>query len=228
MFLSNKCDQRLKAAFELYNQQLSDNLPNKDELKTITFSQTFETKMKKLLAAQKKSYYYMINTVGKRIAIIITALLITLTATTFGVKAIRETVIEFITETFEKFTRISITNNEDIPAVIVFQKIQPQYIPDGFEMSRLSDYGDSCLILYSNSQNNIISYSQQINYDSNLTTDTEGAEIETVYINSLEGIMYTNKDFNKIIFGNEKYYFILYGQVSKEELYKIAESIPVE
>lgn len=40
--------------------------------------------------------------------------------------------------------------------------------------------------------------------------------------------MYTNKDFNKIIFGNEKYYFILYGQVSKEELYKIAESIPVE
>ena len=56
MFLSNKCDQRLKAAFELYNQQLSDNLPNKDELKTITFSQTFETKMKKLLAAQKKSY----------------------------------------------------------------------------------------------------------------------------------------------------------------------------
>ena len=59
MFLSNKCDQRLKAAFELYNQQLSDNLPNKDELKTITFSQTFETKMKKLLAAQKKSYYYM-------------------------------------------------------------------------------------------------------------------------------------------------------------------------
>ena len=150
------------------------------------------------------------------------------TATTFGVKAIRETVIEFITETFEKFTRISITNNEDIPAVIVFQKIQPQYIPDGFEMSRLSDYEDSCLILYSNSQNNIISYSQQINYDSNLTTDTEGAEIETVYINSLEGIMYTNKDFNKIIFGNEKYYFILYGQVSKEELYKIAESIPVE
>lgn len=95
-------------------------------------------------------------------------------------------------------------------------------------MSRLSDYEDSCLILYSNSQNNIISYSQQINYDSNLTTDTEGAEIETVYINSLEGIMYTNKDFNKIIFGNEKYYFILYGQVSKEELYKIAESIPVE
>lgn len=80
MFLSNKCDQRLKAAFELYNQQLSDNLPNKDELKTITFSQTFETKMKKLLAAQKKSYYYMINTVGKRIAIIITALLITLIA----------------------------------------------------------------------------------------------------------------------------------------------------
>ena len=70
MFLSNKCDQRLKAAFELYNQQLSDNLPNKDELKTITFSQTFETKMKKLLAAQKKSYYYMINTVGKRMPLL--------------------------------------------------------------------------------------------------------------------------------------------------------------
>lgn len=228
MFLSNKCDQRLKAAFELYNQQLSDNLPNKDELKTITFSQTFETKMKKLLATQKKSYYYMINTVGKRIAIIITALLITLTATTFGVKAIRETVIEFITETFEKFTRISITNNEDIPAVIVFQKIQPQYIPDGFAIMIENDFEDSCRILYRNSDNIPISYSQQSNYDSNFTTDTEGSNFEIIYINSLKGIMYNNKEFNKIVFGNEKYFFTLDGKIPMEELLKMAESIPIE
>lgn len=227
MFLSKENDKRLKTVFELYSQILSDNLPTNEKLKTITFSRTFEDKMEKLLSVQKKSYYYMVNTVGKKVAIIVLTFLIALTATTFGVKAIRESVIEFITETFEKFTRISIESDNNSNAT-EFKKTQPKYIPEGFKISRSSDYEDSYLIIYSDSQNNIISYSQQINYDSIITTDTEGAEIETVYINSLEGIMYSNKGYNNIIFGNENYFFTLYSDASMEELYKMAESISIE
>lgn len=49
MFISTEYDNKLKLAFELYNQQMIENLPTDEELSKITFSETFETKMKKLL-----------------------------------------------------------------------------------------------------------------------------------------------------------------------------------
>lgn len=227
MFLSNERDNKLKSAFELYNQRMIESLPTDEELSKISFSETFERKMKKLLSLQKKTYYKLINTVGKRVAIIVLTLIISLTATTFSVKALREAVIEFITETYEKFTRVSI--EQDGPHLVVeFKKTQPKYIPDGFDITVEDEYDEFCRIVYRNSENIPICYSQQINNDSNFTTDTEGANFERIYINSLEGIMYSNKDFNKIVFGNEKYFFTLDGKIPMEELQKMAESIPLE
>ena len=133
MFLSKEIDKKLVMAFELYNKKLSDSLPTDEELKDITFSENFENKMQKLIRAQKISYFYLINTVGKRAAVIILAIMISLTATTFGVKAIRESVIKFITETFEKFTSVSVENEDpDIQVEII--KTAPQYIPEGYEL----------------------------------------------------------------------------------------------
>lgn len=114
MFLSKELDKKLILAFELYNKELCESLPSEEELKSITFSDAFEKKMKKLISMQKKSYYYMINTVGKRVAIILLTLFISLTATTFSVKALRESVIEFIIETFEKFTKITVETEESV------------------------------------------------------------------------------------------------------------------
>ena len=119
MLFSNTVDQKLKAAFELYSENFCNTLPSEKELKSVTFSSDFEEKMQKLLKKQKKPYYYMINTIGKKIAIIILALLITLTATTFSVKALREAVLEFIrelnftTETFDTHTKITITDTDE-------------------------------------------------------------------------------------------------------------------
>ena len=227
MFISNERDNKLKAAFELYNQRMIESLPTDEELLKISFSETFERKMKKLLSRQKKTYYKLINTVGKRVAIIVLTLIISLTATTFSVKALREAVIEFITETYEKFTRVSI-EKDDNDIVVEFKKTQPKYIPDGFDIAVEDEYDEFCRIVYRNLEDLPISYSQQINSDSNFTTDTEGTNFERIYINSLEGIMYSNKDFNKIVFGNEKYFFTLDGKISMEELLKMAESIPLE
>ena len=105
-------------------KKLSDSLPTDEELKDITFSEDFENKMQKLIKMQKKSYFHLINTVGKWVAVIILAIMISLTATTFGVKAIRESVIKFITETFEKFTAVSVEDDE-IDTRVEFVKSPP-------------------------------------------------------------------------------------------------------
>lgn len=227
MLFSESANIKLKQAFELYSISYCKSLPNDSELSAITFSKAFEEKMQKLLSRQKKSYYYLINTVGKRAAIIILTLLIGLTVTTFSVKALREAVLEFFTQIFDTHTDITITDGT-YPIAIEFKKTQPQYIPEGFEITINEDYEESCRIVYQNSENITINYLQHANDNGgSLSADTEDVEFETIYINSLEGIKYHIKGLNKIVFGNEEYFFTLRGEISMEELIKMAESIPI-
>ncbi len=227
MFLSKELDEKLIMTFELYNQKMCEALPDDEELKDITFSEAFEKKMQKLISMQRKSYYYMINTVGKRVAIIVSALVISLTATAFSVKAIREAIIEFFVETFTTYSEVSVDGDE-ISGHTEFKKVKPQYLPEGFNLSRDLSDEYSCFIEYIDSKENTIFYSQRINDGDTTFVDTEDVGSKTVYINGLEGIIYENKGVNRITFGDEKYFYNIYGQVSSVELKKIAESIPLE
>lgn len=69
--------------------------------------------MKKLLKLRKKPYYNWINTVGKRIAIIIISVFIAGTTTILSVEAIREKVVGFFIEIFEKYSIIQHDGEED-------------------------------------------------------------------------------------------------------------------
>lgn len=217
MFLSKEIDEKLIMAFELYNKKLCESLPNDEELEHITFSDAFELKLQKLIAAQKKSYFYLINTVGKRVAIILTAIIITLTATTFGVKAIRETVIEFITETFERFTKVSVVDDgPDMQPELV--KTAPTYIPEGYIIESEVDIDGLYQITYNNQQNILIEYSQMFGDGTIYNVDTEDIEYEKIIINSLNGIKYIKNGTNRVVFADETYMYTVYGKVSFDEL----------
>lgn len=227
MFLSKEIDEKLIQAFELYNKKLCESLPTDEELKHITFSDAFENKLQKLIAAQKKSYFYLINTVGKRVAIIIAAIIITLTATTFGVKAIRETVIEFITETFERFTKVSVETEEldEQPELV---KAAPTYIPEGYSLKSEKDLGALYQIAYSNKDKIIIDYIQRFSYGSIYNVNTEEVEYDEININFSEGIKYVKNGINTVVFADETYMYTVCGQISFDELIKMAESIKTE
>lgn len=227
MLFSRKGDEKLKKAFELYNEEYCKGLPSKEQLEEISFSDAFETKMQKLLRKQKKAYYYMINTVGKRAAIIILSVLIALSSVTFGVKAIRETVIEFITETYEKFTRITV-QSEDTPDEINIEPIKPQYVPEGFEPVSENAYTTMYSVMYENAQKQSILYTQQVNEGVDFRANTEGVTYETIFINSLEGMIYEQNDEKSLIFGTSNYFFIISGDISSDELIKMAESVEIK
>ncbi len=227
MFLSKEIDKKLVMAFELYNKNLCESLPTDEELKDITFSEAFEKKMEKLIRAQKKSYFYLINTVGKRVAVIILAIMISLTATTFGVKAIRESVIKFITETFEKFTSVSVENeNPDIQVEII--KTAPQYIPEGYILESEMESGGIYRVIYSSLGNSTIDYIQKIYFGTIYNVDTEDIKYEKININSFEGIKYVKNGINTVVFADSTYMYDISGEVSFDELIKIAESIKTE
>ena len=224
MFISNEGDIRLKQAFELYSRQLFEASTTEQEIEKITFSTGFEKRMKKLLSMQKRAYYYMINTIGKRVALIVLALIISLTVTTFSVKAIREAVIDFITQTFAKYTRVSTNEVVELDAAD-FIKAAPQYIPEGYEIETEEFFGNSYDITYIDNENNTIDYWQTFTFGTSYQTNTEGIEFETIYINSLEGIIYERDGYNKIVFADEAYFYSILGIVSREEIIKMAESI---
>ena len=224
MFLSKEIDEKLVMAFERYNKNLCESLPTDEELKDIIFSKTFENKMQKLISAQKKSYFYLINTVAKRVAVIILAIMISLTATTFGVEAIRESVIKFITETFEKFTAVSV-EDEDPNSQAELVKTAPQYIPEGYTLNSELDSGVIYKINYINQDNNSIDYIQKINFGTIYNVDTEDIKYEKININSFEGMKYVKNGINTVVFADGTYMYDISGQVSFDELIKIAEAI---
>ncbi len=225
MFISEECDNKLKSAFELYNQRLIESLPSSEELLKISFSEAFERRMEKLLSLQKKSYYRLINTVGKKVAVIIVAVIIGLTATTFSVKALREAVLEFITETHKKYTKVS-TNIVQQPQN-GFEKTAPQYIPEGYVLKYEENYGTTYQITYMDDEKNTIDYDQSVTFGATLHVNTEGVDYEIIKINSLEGIAYVKNGFSCIVFADETYFYSLLGKVPMEELIKMAESIEI-
>ena len=230
MFLSKEFDQKLIAAFEIYNQKLCDSLPSDQELEGVTFSKDFERKMLRLIARQKKSYYYLIDTVGKRVAIILLAIVMSLTATTFGVKAIREAVIEFFTETFEKFTQVTL-ENEAVITEQSFVKVSPQYVPEGYAFESEMETDIIYRIIYRDFNKdpiNDIDYTQKINYGTIANANTEDVEYENITINSFDGIKYIKNGINTVVFADNTYMYTIYGQVPFEELIKMAESIKTE
>lgn len=227
MFNSKKNLEILIKAFDVIALEEAKALPTPDECEHITFSAEFEQKMRKLINREKKPYYYLINTVGKRVACIILAALITLTSVTFGVKAIREAVIDFFVETFEKFSIVGF-KDEDIPEnnKIIETYYAPTYIPEGYELvldEKLSMYR----IMEFISETGKINFEQKLINSNDIYVDTENVESEEITILQHKAL-YLNKGEKVLICWNDNYYSYIVRSESglpKEEILKVAESI---
>ena len=70
------------------------------------FSLEFEKQMDKLIKRRRKPYYSMVNTVGKRVAVIILAFFIVSFTTVMSVEALRKPFLKFITNMFSTHSEI--------------------------------------------------------------------------------------------------------------------------
>ena len=223
-------DLLLKQAFDFYAIQKCEALPNGNALNFISFSDLFEEKMQRLISRQKKGWFYLVDTSAKRVAIIILALLISLTATTFSVKALRETAIDFIIEVYERFTRIifvddTAQNSEDNSLALSFEPVFPDYIPDGFELSNSMDLDVLVMREYKNSKGQFFVYDQQLKDDTILSINTEEAGYENIIISGYDGFMYKFGSETTVIFAKENSIFSVTGDILEDELIKICNSI---
>ena len=179
---------------------------------------------------EKKPYYYLINTVGKRVACIVIAALIALTSITFGVKAIREAVIDFFVESFEKFSIVGF-KDEDIPEnnKTIETYYAPTYIPEGYELKtdeKMHTYRRMRYVL----DNNYIEYNQYVLQSISSFIDTERAKTEKVSIIGKDALYLTKDDKCSLCWIDKEHTYLITVQkkIAKQELIKIAESITAE
>ena len=183
------------------------------------FSDDFNRKIEKLFRFSKKPYFKLVNTVGKRIAMIILTFITALTVTTFSVKAFREPFINFTISVYEKFTSI-IFQADDIPddfPIEIEETFFPEKLPDGYTLVETNNYRVMVKTIYSNGSDDII-FEQHILSPTHFTIDTEDVEIENLIIDDIEVLFYSNKGINNIIWADGLYGYTAFGTVGKNEL----------
>lgn len=225
---SNEDDLLLKQALKTYQEKTLIDLPNNEELEKITFTEKFEKKMQKLIKAQRKPYYNMTNSVGKRVACVLVALIILFTM--MSMTAIGKSFIRFIVDTFDDHSQVTFEEGSDFtPATFV--SYAPAYVPDGYEItyrdSALNMYND---IEYTNENGAVLQYSQTPAIGHTLA-NTENAVIEKTYVNDYEAMYWESTERRYVLFVDETYSYMIigvYNEISREEIIKVAESIKLE
>lgn len=215
-------------ALTLYQEELLSSLPADDELEDYVFSAKFEKKMKKLIKAQRRPYYNMTNTISKRVAIIIITTLIALSTMVMSTKAMRDPLVHFIVETYDRFSMLIFDNdNTDTKMNKIEEFYIPQYMPYGYVLVSQNDYGTVIIYEYQNEDGIILAYEQYTLDSNNIMIDTENTETQSVKINGFAGIYFYNKGYHNLLWDDGMYIFNLTvdDSIEKEEVIAIAESV---
>lgn len=190
----------------------------------------FEDKMDKLIDQQSRPYWKYINTAGKRVAIVIVFVAVLLSSA-MTVRAFREPVIEFIVETYEKFSTIFV--NTDIYD-LHFDEVH-NYIEDKYSLTELfgnytlsESYSDkySLQYIWYNSDQGYI-YFYQTTSIIHLNINTERTYLHKFYLNGYEVYKFKQGDMNSYIWSKDGYVFLitLSDKFSNEQAKIVIESV---
>lgn len=215
----------LQAAFDLYVREQDALLPTEEELSSVTLSPAFHARMERLLSRRKRGYYRLFGTVGRRVASFLIALLIAATTVTFSVKALREKVMAFFAEAFEKYTQVTFADDVWDASREGFEPRKPTYLPEGYALVEEGCCTDtSHFALYAGGDGQYVEIYQTSNRG-HTTVDTEGVPYEEVCVRGEVGMVIRNKEHTTLVFAHDGRQCYLSGTGSLEELIRIAESM---
>jgi len=187
------------------------------------FSGDFNQKMSTLMSSGRKPYLRYINTVGKRAAVILVAVIMALTVA-FSVKAIREPIIDFIIKTYKTFTTIFFDADDGIekPYPDIIEDVYlPEYMPKDYIMVEHKNYLSHVETIYSDGNDDLIF--EQYMAVVRLGVDTESVELEEIIINGKVLLFFSNKGMNHLLWTDDTYAYQIMGVIDKEEMIKMVK-----
>lgn len=212
-----------KAFREVVSSEFSHIPKNENEIE-YEFSERFNKRMTKLINSQKKSYYRLINTAAKRVAVIF-ILVLTMFTAAFSVKAIREPIIEFVKHVYETFIHYSVEGDTDDKIEIEYSL---KFVPDGFEQTNIVQDDYTVSTIYENVSGDSIVFTQ-------MTPKTHSGhfvdnETGNIYSETVDGIEVEFKEWyqNKtVLWTSNGYVFSIecIGDISLDEIKQMICSI---
>ena len=176
------------------DESLIDNTPHK-------FSPEFERKMDILMGKS----YKKVRITPKRLLIAVTAALLAVFIMAMSVNAVRETFINFFMNIFDTHTVVQSIDDKDAPLDFVDKYIITSDMSDYDLINSFEDISDR-EYTYKN-ENCTIYFTQSIKEYYHESVNTEGYEIESIYIANCEGFyvnMY-NQNGQILIWDNGDY-----------------------
>ena len=189
---------------------------------------SLEKRMDKVIQQQAKPGYFLWNTVGKKAACILAALLIGLTSVTFSVKALREPVVEFIAKTYRRFTEIVFVEDGDSDAPASLPHIEPHwpaYIPEGYMVSKETVHFLGASRVYTDAQGATFLFSQTLCGGQTDRIDTESASVKEIAIGGKKGLLSEKAGERILLVSDGEYVYKVIGLVPENEMIKIIESV---
>lgn len=139
----------------------------------------------------------------------------------FTVEAFRINVFNFFYDVHDTFTEIKGENNDSYS--VSGPIYRPTYIPEGFSITKEDEFGAD----YENADGKIITYFQ-LSATGTLLLDSENAEIfKPIKIRGQDGLIIVKGGVVTLAWQEEEYFFNIIGEISKEEAFKIAESVSI-
>ena len=211
----------LKRALEHYEAEYLAELPGQAALEPIRFSPSFERRMQKMIAGQKRKSRGRIlfqNGIGRRAACVLLAFL-ALPLGVFGVKAAADPSFRFtVYETFSTLVFPSAQTHES-------EYREPAFLPEGFEQTRQVHSPAGFYTVYRNASGDYFSIEQSTLDNAVHNLDTENAQTEEVSVGGYGGIFIQKDSGNILVWNDTRNTFLMTGNLSQGDMMKIAGSM---
>ena len=222
------------ALIKVKNYDIS-SIPDDSEIDH-TFSADFEKKMNKLISSFDKNKFnvsILRNTLTKVAVIILTLCISAFSLIMISPQAradFKNAIMEFY-ETHIKF--YFVTSDETSIDFSNYESITAEYIPKGFIMKEKYDEYEAVGYRYENTKENL-NYDIYVSLNDGLSvhTDKDKNNIEEILISGRDSYLISGanegKPYSTLIITGNKITVTVYGQLDREEIIKIGESLREE
>lgn len=168
-----------------------------------------------------KALSRMFRALPRQAAIILITVLIGISVTLTVNAEFRQKVISWVVEIFETYGIFEIKGEKE-PDMAVLQTYKPTYLPKGFQLFNIVTQPSLILYEYGTDSGESLSILMSLS-DGRIYMDTEGVELKEVDFEGTTAYYFEKDDSSHLIFGKDGYHFVVYGNVDKGEILKIAE-----
>lgn len=207
-------------------------IPDDDKTNHV-FSADFEKKMDELISSfdKRKPYASAFRSVPAKAAVIILTLCIgafSLIMTSPQARAAAENAVNAIMEFYETHIKFYFISGNETPADFVnYENVTAEYIPQGFTLEEKYSEYEAVGCRYENENGS--AYDIYASLNDGLAVHTGKSGVEKILVSGREAYLISDKNgdspYSTLIITGSKITVTVYGQLSREEIIKVGNSL---